>query len=75
MQYMFFKIRNHMPLMLIKEYIRDKLECPQLVVNVADVELIVDLQKGLLVEVSHPLLLLGAPAYAGHADVVAQDGA
>jgi hypothetical protein len=38
---------------------------------VADVELIVDLQKGLLIEISHPLLLLGAPAYAGHADVVA----
>jgi hypothetical protein len=55
--------------MFIKEDIRNKLESPQLVVNVEDVELIVDFQKGFLIEISHFLLLFSTPAYAGHADV------
>jgi len=63
-QYMVFKIRYHLPLMFIKKDIRDELERPQLVVDVANVQLIFNLRESLLVKVAHPLLLLIPPADA-----------
>ena len=63
-QYMVFKVRYHLPLMFIKKDIRDELERPQLVVDVANVQLIFNLRESLLVKVTHPLLLLTPPADA-----------
>jgi hypothetical protein len=75
-EYMFLKIRYHLPLVLVKHYICDELERPQLVVDVADVELIINLQQRFLVQITHPLLLLAPSADArDEAQVVTQDGA
>jgi hypothetical protein len=61
---MVFKVRYHLPLMFIKKNIRDELERPQLVVDVANVQLVIDLRESLLVKIAHPLLLLTPPTDA-----------
>lgn len=61
---MVFEVRYHLPLIFIKKDIRDEFERPQLVVDVANIQLIFNLRESLLVKVAHSLLFLTPPADA-----------